>query len=134
QCGSLSLESVDEQPVDDDDSGLLWSATVDPAPSGLTNLYQVQITVLREETDGSKTTLCTLTKLVLDPSAFGSAQDVPPSPLNSTSAGAPGTGGTGSTTPAASSPAASTPAATPPSTTPAAPPRTTTPATKTGGS
>jgi general secretion pathway protein I len=127
QCGSLPLESVDEQPVDDDDTGLLWSATVDSAPSGLTNLYQVQVTVSRETPDGGKTTLCTLTKLVLDPSAFGSAQDVPPSPLSSTSTGAAGSGATGSTTPATGSttPAATTPAATPP--------RTTTPTTKTGG-
>src|SRR4051794_887288 len=52
QCGSLSLESVDEQAIDDDDSGLLWSAAVNEASSGVPNLFQVDITVFREFPDG----------------------------------------------------------------------------------
>src|SRR5947209_2850897 len=79
QSGAQDLSSVNEQPIDDDDPGLVWSATVDDAPDGPTGLFLVEITVLREQPDGGKVTVGKLTKLVLDPTRFGSTQDTPPS-------------------------------------------------------
>jgi type II secretion system protein I len=142
-AGAQPLSSVSDQSFDET-SDYTWS--LDASQNDITNLWNVNVTVKRERSDGTKIQ-AVLSQMVLDPSQRGSSQDSVTISSSGSSGGSGGQGGSASSgspssgsqpagtaiagsagrpaTPAAG-PARTTPSTTAPrTTTPSAAPRTT---------
>lgn len=90
-----------------------WSLTADNG--SVTGLWNVTVSVTRQQTDSGNPVQCSLSQMVLDPSIIGSTQDAPA--LSASAASSTDSASAGATTPAASA----TPAAAPAAAAPAAP-------------
>ena len=88
-AGVVPLSSQGDAPFDEEPD-YTWS--LDAENGSVTGLWNVTVTVTRQQTGGGNPIQATLTEMVLDPTIIGSTQDVPPPPGSITSP----TGGTGS--------------------------------------
>jgi general secretion pathway protein I len=115
---SQSDASFDEEPE------YTWSLTADNG--SVTGLWNVTVSVTRQQTDSGNPVQCSLSQMVLDPSIVGSTQDAPA--ISGTAASSTDSASSGATTPAA----AATPVAAPAVTSAAAPAAKSTPAPTSG--
>ena len=92
-AGVVPLSSQSDALVDEEPD-YTWSLQADNG--SVTGLWNVTVTVTRQQTGGGNPVQVSLTEMVLDPTIIGSTQDVPPPPGSNTSPVASSTAGSSS--------------------------------------